>query len=191
MGRLNGEALKRLLQPYSFNNLYYRRPAVLQREGCVPKYAYYVARGFVLVYGYDPECNTYVRAIYDEHSFLALNCFMLQQQSEYTIIACADTLVWRISYPDMERARRGHADCEDIFWRASAECLESAEALKNGLRSQNPENRVFAFYRKFPCLLPPRKSIVKSRDIASYLLLSHDQLKRFRIRLRDKQLLRY
>jgi signal-transduction protein with cAMP-binding, CBS, and nucleotidyltransferase domain len=185
------EEFKLMMRSYMLPLPYCHKPTILEEEGCVPKYAYYVLRGFVLVYGYDAELNRYVRAIYNEHSFVALNCLMLQRRSEYTIVACADTLVWRISYSDMQLARRRCVDNDDIFWKASAAGMESGEALKNGLRSRSAQNRTLAFYSKFPCLLPPRKSIVKSPDIADYLMLSCDQLKRIRIALRHKQLLRY
>ncbi|WP_316791493.1 Crp/Fnr family transcriptional regulator [Pedobacter frigoris] len=181
------------LEPYLWENMgpgpFCKVGRTLEYEGEVPKNAYYVVSGFVIVYGYNSKADRYVMRIYGENTIVAMDCFMRQQVSKYTIVGCKDTLVWSISNTHMQQIYKDLEGMKDVAWQTASKYSDHMEEMKNRLLSKTMEERVLKFYKYFDRLLPATKSPVRDVDIADYLQMSVASLKQLRRVLKDQGLL--
>lgn len=183
--------LKYYLWQYMIVEEFCKQPFEFEKEGKTPKNAYYVVRGFVIVYGYNHQLDKYVFRIYRENTIVAMDCFMRQQVSAYCIWACKDTLLWSISAAHMEYIYEN--------WNLRAFALETSSkhnAAKEQSRASllgiaDIEMRVLEFYRRYKGLLPPPKSPIRDACIACFLDITVVQLRNVRARLKAKELLKY
>lgn len=164
---------------------------VLETEGKVPAKAYYVVRGFVMVYGFNKNLDRYVMRIYRENTIVALNCFMKQKLSEYTIIACKGTLVWSISHNHMKQIYADMEGMEELALKTALEYSAAKEAARAKLLAMDIEERILQFYKKYPGLLPPKTSPIRDACIACFLNMGIDLFRKKRRKLKNKGLLKY
>lgn len=164
---------------------------VLENEGAVPARAYYVVRGFVIVYGFDLQLDRYVLRIYRENTIVALNCFMKQQVSVFTIVACKDTLVWSISDAGMKQLYKDMPDMETMALSTALKYSDGKELARAKLLAMKFEERVLHFYNRYVGLLPPKKSPIRDKCIACFLNMSVAVLRNTRAELRAAGLLKY
>lgn len=164
---------------------------VLENEGAVPARAYYVVRGFVIVYGFDLHLDRYVLRIYRENTIVALNCFMKQQVSVFTIVACKDTLVWSISDAGMKQLYKEMPDMETMALSTALKYSDGKELARAKLLAMEFEERVLHFYNRYVGLLPPKKSPIRDKCIACFLNMSVAVLRNTRGELRAEGLLKY
>ncbi|WP_316813856.1 Crp/Fnr family transcriptional regulator [Pedobacter heparinus] len=164
---------------------------VLENEGAVPAKAYYVVRGFVMVYGFDIKLDRYVMRIYRENTIVALNCFMKQTVSVFTIVACKDTLVWSISDARMKEIYEDMPGMETMALSTALKYSDGKEAARAKLLAMEVEERVFHFYNRYIGLLPPRKSPIKDKCVACFLNVSVGVLRRVREKLKTQGLLNF
>ncbi|TKC07676.1 Crp/Fnr family transcriptional regulator [Pedobacter frigoris] len=181
------------LEPYLWENMepgpFCKQGRSLEHEGAVPKNAYYVVSGFVIVYGFNSKAERYVMRIYGENTIVAMDCFMRQQVSKYTIVGCKDTLVWSISNTHMQQIYKDLEGMKDVAWQTASKYSDHMEEMRSRLLSKPSEERVLKFYSYFKGLLPATKSPVRDVDIADYLQMSVDWLKKTRRLLKEKGLL--
>jgi CRP-like cAMP-binding protein len=183
------EDLKDYLWKYMIVENLCKKPVRFEKEGKTPKNAYYVVRGFVVVFGYNDDTERYVFRIYRENTIVAMDCFMRQQKSFYCIWGCKDTLLWSIS--------AAHMDYIYENWGLRSFALETASkhnAAKERSRAsllgiEDVEMRVLEFYRRYKVLLPARNSPIRDACIASFLRISVSALKHNRDALLQKKLL--
>ncbi|WP_285060068.1 Crp/Fnr family transcriptional regulator [Pedobacter ginsengisoli] len=157
--------------------------SVLEREGEVPKNAYYVVKGFAMVYGYDERTDEYVWRIYRPGSIVALNCFMHRKKSMYTIKASKRALLWSVSADVMKEIYKEMEGMREFALQTSAEYDNRTERGRNLLLALELDDRVRKFYKYYPGLLPARKSPVPDDAVASFLAISKYQLQRTRNKL--------
>jgi CRP-like cAMP-binding protein len=161
----------------------------LEHQGSVPKNAYYVVHGMVKVYGWSPKGYRYLQRIYRENTIVAMKCFMDQQESKYEIVACKDTLVWSISQDHMQKIYNKMDGMREMALKTAFQYSEAKEKLRNDLLALEVDERVLTFYRLFKGLLPARTGPIRDVDVASFLVISIDQLRQSRQRLRNQELL--
>lgn len=161
----------------------------LEKEGEIPANAYFVVKGFVLVCGYNSKLDRYIMRIYGENKIVAMNCFMRQKKSKYTIIGCKGTLVWRISSAHMQEIYKEMEGMLHMAWKTAGYYNDDMEEMKNDLLSHPMQERVLRFYSCFVGLLPSKKSPIRDAAIADYLQMSVAWLKRIRKKLSDDGLL--
>jgi len=181
--------LHKNLRPYLKGKMtrgpYYVRTKTLEWEGRIPRRAYYVVRGYVLIYGFDRYVNQYVFRIYGEDTIVALNCFMKQRVSIYTICACRDTYVWSISNQQMLDIYNSMQGMENMARQAAMDFSTDAEQIRTDLLALEDYDRVETFYHLYPELLPAKRSPVRDRDVAEYLDLSRSKFRRIRLELME------
>lgn len=181
--------MKDYLWQYMIAEKFCKQATCFEQEGKIPKNAYYVVRGFVIVYGYNHKLDRYVFRIYLENSIVAMDCFMQQEKSEYCIWACKDTLLWSIS--------SGHMDViydrwglKDFAWKTASRHNAGREKSRSWLLGiEDLETRILEFYTRYPGLWPARKSPIRDACIACFLRISVPALKKHRRILRDKGIL--
>ena len=183
------------LEDYLWENMiveeFCTKPRVLETEGKVPGQAYYVVRGFVIVYGFDEKQDRYVMRIYRENTIVALNCFMKQTVSVYTIVACKDTLVWSITIGHMKQIYEDMPGMEKMALKTALEYSAAKEDARARLLALDIEDRVLQFYKRYKGLLPSRKSPIRDACIACFLNMSLAVLRKTRRKLNDKGLLNF
>ncbi len=79
---------------------------------------------------------------------------------------------------------------KDFVAKAARKYDKSKETVRRRLLALRSERRVLVFYTLFKGLLPARKSPLRDRDIASYLLLNARSLLEIRNRLIDSEKLK-
>ncbi|WP_169304300.1 Crp/Fnr family transcriptional regulator [Pedobacter frigoris] len=166
----------------------YSKVRTLEFEGQKPKKAYFVVSGLVTVHGYVSGLP-FTESIYREHTIVAMNAFMKQEDAVHTITATKDTLVWSISHAAMEEIYRRWPPLKSMALQTALNYLEMKRKRRNSFLAMPVEERVQEFYKAFKGLLPARTSLIADVDIASYLLVSIDVLRRIRRKLRKKGLL--
>ena len=163
-----------------------------EQEGAIPKNAYYVVRGFVMVYGYNHKLDRYVFRIYRENTIVAMDCFMQQEISEYCIWGCQDSLLWSISSGHMDTIYHRWEGMKDFAWKTASRYNATKEKSRNLLLGiEDTETRILEFYNRYKGLLPPGKSPIKDKCIACFLGLTVNVFRKNRRKLRDKGLLKY
>jgi len=157
--------------------------SVLEHEGEKPRNAYYVVRGFAMVYGYDDKTDEYVWRLYPPGSIVALNCFMHRKRSLYTIKASKKALVWSVDADVMKGIYNDMEGMREMALATSAEYDNRTERGRNLLLALDVDDRVRKFYKYYPGLLPAKRSPVPDDAVASYLAISKYQLQRTRNKL--------
>lgn len=163
---------------------------VLEREGEIPKNAYYVVKGYVTIIGYDEELNEYVSRLYGPGTIVAQRCFMYQRLSRYTVIASKRALVWAVSAGVMNEIYEELPGMREIALQVSDHYEDRKRRARELLISLNLEQRVLMFYKRNVLLLPAVRSVVCDEAVASYLGLPKYQLKRKRTKLICKGILK-
>ncbi|MBB5437347.1 CRP-like cAMP-binding protein [Pedobacter sp. AK017] len=164
----------------------------IEEENKIPKKAYYVVRGFVLVYGYNHEQDRYLFRIYRANSIVAMDCFMRQQTSPYCIWLCKDTLLWSISSTCMDAVYKNWDGMKAFAFKTSSKHNAAKEQSRASLLGiEDIETRILEFYKRYKGLLPPKKSPIRDTCIACFLDTTKSILKRNRRNLKNKGLLKY
>lgn len=183
------------LGDYLFENMvseaFCFKARTLETEGAIPKNAYYVVCGFVIVYGFDEKLDRFVFRIYRENSIVALNCFMKQVKSDFTIIACRNTLVLSISSSHMHQIYKNMPGMEQMALKTALEYGAMKEQSRASLLVLDIEERIFEFYQRYKGLLPAKRSPIKDTCIACFLNTSIDVLRKKRHHLKIRDLLKY
>lgn len=165
-------------------------PRDLEREGSIPENAYYVVRGLVIVYAYENGIP-YATSIYRENTIVALNCFMKQVESPYTITGIKNTLVWSISHTHMQKIYHDMKGMTEMALKTAMEYIEKKETQRYALLALEAEERVLKFYIQFNIFPPAKKSPVSDADIASYLSITVKALRWYRGKLKKQDLLNW
>ena len=156
---------------------------VLEREGEVPTKAYYVLRGFVLVYGYLEGRGEYVCRIYRPGSLVVLDCFMYRQRSAYVVKSAKYAVLRSISFKTLERLYAMIPGMRDFALQAAASAVSYENSIREQLLALPVADRVVQFYKLFTGLLPARLSPLPDEAIADFLAISRYQLRRARGKL--------
>lgn len=181
-------ALEPYLWRYMEEEALCKKKRKLEEQGRVPGKAYFIVKGFVLVYYHDEAGNLLMFRIYRERTIIILDCFMRQIVSPFTLEACKGTVLWSISSVHMDRIYRDMDGMKDLVWKTAANYNNAKEQLRNNFLVQPMVKRVWGFYISFKGLLPAGKVIADSL-IAKYLLLSEKTLRRARRRLIEERVL--
>jgi CRP-like cAMP-binding protein len=158
-------------------------------EGDIPDKAFYVVNGMVKVYAWHPEGYRYLYRIYRENTIVALKCFMDQTPADYDIVACKGVLLWSISNEEMNKIYADMDGMKEMALNTAFSYSEAKEKLRTDLLILSVEERVLKFYQLFKGLLPARTSLIWDRDIADFLLLTIDVLRKTRGKLKKAHLL--
>ena len=169
--------------------VYCHRERSLVMEGDVPGKAFYVVHGLVKVYAWCADGYRYLYRIYRENTIVALKCFMDQTVSAYDIVACKNSLLWSISNEQMQKIYNDMEGMKEMALKTAFSYSEAKEKLRTDLLVLPMDVRLLKFYKLFKGLYPARTSPVKDEEIAAYLLLSIDVLRKARRRLKNEGLL--
>jgi len=176
------EGLEEFLWNHMIVEAFCKKKRVLEREGEVPKNAYYVLNGKVTVEGF-ADGLPYTECIYRENTIVALNAFLKQEKSLHTITATAGTLVWSISNETMLEMYQKWPEMKALALQAALNYMELKRAQRSSLLALPEEERAAEFYKAFKGLLPARQSPIRDAEIAGYLAMPLRALRYWRKRL--------
>jgi CRP-like cAMP-binding protein len=152
---------------------------LLVMQGELVKYAYYIIRGYIYVYFFDEDGNKNVKRFYKEDRIVAFGNFLHRTRSPFYIVAGRDTLLSRISREQMDKIYTRWSQIESF----AKDVVMDYDLWKDGLRSKflrmEVKERVNAFYKYYPCLLPA-SSVRLDELVAIYLDVSMRTLSRYR-----------
>ncbi|MES2455408.1 MAG: Crp/Fnr family transcriptional regulator [Bacteroidota bacterium] len=168
---------------------YFYKEDILEDEGQIPGHAYYVVSGYVMVYAWCSNGYRYLFRIYRENTIVAFKDFMNQDKSRYQIVACRNTRVWSVSNEVMTEIYKNMDGMREMALNTVLEYSDSKEKLRNDLLALDTDDRVLAFYKTFEGLLPARTGPIRDMDIADFLVLTIDELREARKRLKKRGLL--
>lgn len=75
---------------------------VPMEQGGIPKYAYFIIRGYIYVYYFDKYGNKHMIRLYAEDCIVAFLSFLERTESPYYIAAGRDTLLSRVGAGDIQ-----------------------------------------------------------------------------------------
>jgi len=173
------------LEPFLWERMEEFSPAneeVLVAQGEVPKYAYYIIRGYIHLYFICDKGIKHVARFYKEDRIVALLSFLERKKSPCYIIAGRDTLLSRVSHQDMQEIYDSMEGMKEFAMLTVLEHDHAKEQLRESIRGLAAEERVLKFYRVYGFLLPAERARL-DEEIASYLGMAVRTLVRHRTKL--------
>lgn len=156
---------------------------LLVEQGSIPKYAYFIIRGYIYVSYLDDEGNLHAKRFYKEKDFVAFISFLERSASPYTLRAGRDTLLSRISQEDMQQLFTNWTEMRRFFDLMVINYDETHDKIRNRLLGMTMVERVAEFYLElYPCLLPANK-VRQNALIGKYLKVSVRRLHELRAEL--------
>ncbi|WP_316834619.1 Crp/Fnr family transcriptional regulator [Pedobacter nutrimenti] len=160
---------------------------VIHKEGEITKSAYYITSGFMIAYYFTEAGDLRVVKILGPGSIMAGHGFLNHKKSKYNLMIFKDTCVLEITYDQMQNGYAQVGGMQELAM-FTKESFEEKDLARNEMISKTGEERVLAFYKEFPMLLPPGRYITDIY-IASHLHLSLATLRRVRADLIARRLL--
>jgi CRP-like cAMP-binding protein len=157
---------------------------VLVDQGAIPKYAYFIIRGYIYVYYFDKYGNKHVIRFYAEDCIVAFLSFLERTGSPYYIAAGRDTLLSRISAGDMQHIYNTMSGMKEFAQLTVMRYDASKEKLREDMLGLGAKERVREFYSEYPFLLPAENARM-DEEIALFLQMSVRTLIRCRNEISD------
>lgn len=184
------DGLVPLLLQWLSDDIGYVQEATLEWQGEKPRYAYFVVKGCLKVNAWNEDGDMYMLRIYRPDTIAAFKEFLTQEASDYEIRVCRNSVVRRISIEGMREIYRLLPGMEKFAFDTALNYNQSKEKLHRDLLAiEQTDDRVLRFYKLFSMLYPAKGSRIRDADIASFLHISRDQLKKARTRLKREGLL--
>jgi len=160
---------------------------VIHKEGDITESAYFIARGFIIVYYFTEEGVLRVVKIIGPGWIAAGQGFLGHKKSIYNLMILKDSLVLEITYEQMQRGYVEVPGMQELAM-VTKEDLYDEDLLVTKMLGKTGEQRVIDFYTKFPMLLKfPR--LIQDLYIASHLYLSIDHFQHIRSALLKNKIL--
>ncbi|WP_316812847.1 hypothetical protein [Pedobacter heparinus] len=156
----------------------------------VPDMAFFLIAGFILVYYIDEFGEIRVTRIYDRDTIIALDAFMSQVKSAFYIIATREAVILSITHADMLEIYKDIPEVQELALKTAAS-YEKLERKRDELMNRSNREKILEFYNDKKELLPPKKSPLQDKYIASYLRIKLDTFRKTRAALRKEGLLKW
>jgi len=181
------DGLPPLLWSLLSNDITFREETVLEEKDRKPKHAYYVIKGYVKVYAWGLNGYRYLFRIYRPGTIVALMDFIDQNTSEYELVACRKSTVRKISIRGMEQIYATIPGMKEFAYNTALSYNQYKEKLYRDLQAlEDVDDRVLAFYRFFPGMLPAQHAVIRSVELAGFLGLSDKRLVMARRALKEE-----
>lgn len=167
-----------------------KKRQTLVAYGEKPGKAFFLLSGYVVVYYIDDEGEIRVVRIAFGEQIIVIDAFMQNKPSPYYLIAMREAVMISIDYDSMQAIYRDVPGVDELAIKTAAS-YERLERERDELLNKPNRERILEFYRDKPDLLPPKKSPLQDKYIASYLRLNIDNFRWIRSQLQDEGLLNY
>jgi len=159
-----------------FNRKVFARNEIITRQGAVEKFLSFVEAGTVRFYIPGDDNDLTFSFSFDNEFTCAYDSFLTQSPSEYELQALTETVVWQISYEDLQKVY-SQTKAGNYLGRFASEKLFLAKSKRElSLLKYNAKERYLKLFQEQPALL--RK--IPLKYIASYIGVTPQGLSRIR-----------
>ncbi|RZK70055.1 MAG: Crp/Fnr family transcriptional regulator [Pedobacter sp.] len=151
-------------------------------EGDIPKYFYFQISGTTYLNYHDAKGNMHAFRFYREGKIILRKSYLLQEPSPCNMIATKGSLMFRLSYRKLKLILTELPGTLELLMYTVMEYDANKQRMREDMLSKDATERVAAFYRKFPKLLPANR-VRLDVIISSYLCISPVWLRKTRKKL--------
>lgn len=149
---------------------------IIIRKGETEKYLSFVETGIVRFYIPGEENDLTFNFSFDKEFTCAYDSFLTQTPSEYELQALAETIVWQISFEDLQKVYK-ETNVGNYLGRFAAEDLYLAKSKRElSLLKQNAKERYLDLFTDKPDIL----KYIPLKYVASYIGITPQGLSRIR-----------
>lgn len=159
-----------------FQRKVYSKNEIITRQGDVESFLSFIESGFVRFYIPDDEYGFTFGFSFEKEFTCAYDSFLTQMPSEYEMQALTETVVWQISYADLQKVY-AHTRVGNHLGRFASEKLFLAKSKRElALLKYTAKERYLNLFREQPQVLQR----VPLKYIASYIGVTPQALSRIR-----------
>lgn len=174
ISRLTDIAADDLLQ--KITKKHFKKGEVINREGQVCRYLFYIEKGLVKHYFYHKDKVFILRFFSEGNMFTVLESFFNHTPSNLITVALEDTITYRLHIHDLEELCKRHHSFETFFRTfLSAGAVSMVQRTKEMLETNTTE-----LYNNFVKKNGTLMQRISLGDVASYLGVSQVSISRIR-----------
>ncbi|MBW1294799.1 Crp/Fnr family transcriptional regulator [Aquimarina litoralis] len=156
-----------------------KKHSVLLKIGEIENHLAFITKGIVRFYIPDEEADLTFGFLFENEFVTGYDSFLTQTPSEYQIETLTDTILWKISYEDLEKVYK-KTSSGNIIGRKMAENMFLIKSKRElSLLSKTAEERYLDLFSERPKLLRQ----IPLKYIASYIGVTPQALSRIRKRI--------
>jgi CRP-like cAMP-binding protein len=153
------------------------RNSVLEEQGKVPQYLYFIDSGFMRLFYYDENGEEQTTFLSSQSGFIASFSSLINQTKATENVECiTDCELFKISYVDAKKLVENSENFKNFFLVMFEKSISSASTRANDLAMLNAEQR----YQKMIDQQPHFIQNIPLQYIASYLGIKPQSLSRIR-----------
>ena len=153
------------------------RNSVLEEQGKVPQYLYFIDSGFMRLFYYDENGEEQTTFLCSQSGFIASFSSLINQTKATENVECiTDCELFKISYVDAKKLVENSENFKNFFLVMFEKSISSASTRANDLAMLNAEQR----YQKMIDQQPHFIQNIPLQYIASYLGIKPQSLSRIR-----------
>ncbi|MCL6220705.1 Crp/Fnr family transcriptional regulator [Zunongwangia pacifica] len=147
--------------------------------GKIEQHLSFIAKGIVRLYIPKEEADVTFGFLFENEFLTAYDSFLTQTPSEYQIETLTETILWQISYKDLQEVYK-NTSIGNLIGRKMAENMYLRKSKRElSLLSQTAEERYLSLFSDRPKLLKQ----IPLKYIASYIGVTPQALSRIRKRI--------
>jgi CRP-like cAMP-binding protein len=160
-----------------FEPLTILRNSILEEQGKIPQYLYFVSSGFMRLFYYDENGDEQTTYLCSPNGFIAsFLCFVNQINATENVECITDCDVFRITNANLKKLIDESASFQKFSLIIFEQALSSSSLRANDLATLNAEQR----YKKIITQQPQLIQNIPIQYIASYLGIKPESLSRIR-----------
>jgi CRP/FNR family transcriptional regulator, anaerobic regulatory protein len=160
-----------------FEPLKISRNTVLEEQGTIPQYLYFVSSGFMRLFYYDENGDEQTTYLCSPNGFIAsFLCFINQIKATENVECITDCNVFRISNVNLKKIINESETFKTFSLIIFEQAISSTAIRANDLATLNAEQR----YKKLTTQQPQLVQNIPIQYIASYLGMKPESLSRIR-----------
>ncbi len=159
-----------------FGRKVFRKNEIITKQGETENYLSFIESGIVRFYIPDEEDGLTFNFSFNKEFTCAYDSFLTQAPSEYELQALTETIVWRISYNDLQ-AVYAETQVGNCIGRLASEKLFLAKSKRElSLVKYNAKERYLRLFSEQPDIL----KFIPLKFVASYIGITPQGLSRIR-----------
>ncbi|MGO4877045.1 Crp/Fnr family transcriptional regulator [Pedobacter psychrotolerans] len=157
----------------------YSKKHLLLKAGQIEKHLSFVEKGIIRFYVPKTENDLTFTFVFDDGFVSAYDSFLTQQPSGYNIQTLEPTILWRISFDDLQTIYSETEAGNMIGRKASEDLFLKKSKRELSLLNDTPEQRYLKLFSEQPQLIKQ----IPLKYIASYIGITPQALSRIRKRI--------
>lgn len=159
-----------------FNSKVFSKNDIISKQGETERFLSFIESGIVRFYIPDNENELTFNFSFDKEFTCAYDSFLTQTPSEYELQALTKTVVWQISFEDLQKVYV-HTTAGNYLGRFASEQLFLAKSKRElSLLKYNAKERYLRLFYEKPAIL----KFIPLKYIASYIGITPQGLSRIR-----------